>query len=171
SKIRDLKAAGADKVTLKPLVDELLSAKAKYEEVAGKPFDPPKQSEKKAKGPAQQPSKKEPGEKSKKELQKEKKKAAKKDAKALINDKVAAGGGEPGSTPGTGAVVSGSATAGSGVDGGISRDGADNCLEIRFSPALLPVVSMAACSLTGLRIILIPGEVSDSVWGVGGRIG
>ena len=41
-RIRELKAAKADKAVLQPELDQLLSLKAKYQVLAGAPYDPPK---------------------------------------------------------------------------------------------------------------------------------
>ena len=55
-RIRELKTSNAEKGTIKASVDELLALKAKFEEITGTPFDPPRSDSKKKqpKAPAKQ---------------------------------------------------------------------------------------------------------------------
>ena len=57
-KIRDLKASKVDKAALQPELEALLSLKARYESLAGKPYDPPKADAKPKAAPAPAPAKK-----------------------------------------------------------------------------------------------------------------
>lgn len=43
-----LKAEGADKASLAPAIEELVTLKAEYERTTGQPFDPPKKSKAKS---------------------------------------------------------------------------------------------------------------------------
>lgn len=78
-KIRDLKASKASKEEITTHVQELLALKAKYKEVSGEDFQPPKVEKKKKEKVVQAAV--DPNKKTKKQLNKEKKKAAKQESK------------------------------------------------------------------------------------------